>query len=158
LFAEVGFDGGSVGGQFAGRDLIEKIGSLAFGTIGSFKRWSLPVTLRMPTHHACPTSDHESGGGLLGGREHDADQFEFRVPIRYRHPMSEIILKPAVPVLFVRDVSGSAGFFRERLGFAIDFVYGTPPFYGSVSRGKARFTFAASTSRTSQSLPRRKSP
>jgi catechol 2,3-dioxygenase-like lactoylglutathione lyase family enzyme len=35
-------------------------------------------------------------------------------------------------------VSASAAFFREKLGFGIDFLYGTPPFYGSVSRDKAR--------------------
>jgi uncharacterized glyoxalase superfamily protein PhnB len=51
--------------------------------------------------------------------------------------MSEIILKSAVPILFVRDVSASAAFFREKLGFEIDFFYGTPPFYSSVSRGEA---------------------
>lgn len=51
--------------------------------------------------------------------------------------MSEAILKPAVPILFVRDVPASAAFFREKLGFAIDFLHGEPPFYGSVSRGEA---------------------
>jgi uncharacterized glyoxalase superfamily protein PhnB len=51
--------------------------------------------------------------------------------------MSEIVLKPVVPILFVKDVPASAAFFREKLGFEIDFVYGTPPFYGSVSRGAA---------------------
>jgi uncharacterized glyoxalase superfamily protein PhnB len=51
--------------------------------------------------------------------------------------MSEIILKSAVPILFVRDVSASAAFFREKLGFKIDFLYGTPPFHSSVSRGEA---------------------
>lgn len=51
--------------------------------------------------------------------------------------MSEIALKSAVPILFVRDVSRSAAFFQEKLGFEIDFLYGTPPFYGSVSRGQA---------------------
>jgi uncharacterized glyoxalase superfamily protein PhnB len=51
--------------------------------------------------------------------------------------MSEVILKSAVPILFVRDVSASAAFFREKLGFEIDFLYGTPPFYSSVSRGEA---------------------
>ena len=49
--------------------------------------------------------------------------------------MSEIALKSIVPILFVRDVPASAAFFREKLGFAIDFLYGAPPFYGSVSRG-----------------------
>jgi uncharacterized glyoxalase superfamily protein PhnB len=52
--------------------------------------------------------------------------------------MNEIALKSIVPILFVRDVSGSAAFFRDKLGFEIDFLHGTPPFYGSVSRGKAR--------------------
>jgi catechol 2,3-dioxygenase-like lactoylglutathione lyase family enzyme len=51
--------------------------------------------------------------------------------------MAEIALKSAVPILFVRDVSASAAFFREKLAFEIDFLHGTPPFYGSVSRGKA---------------------
>jgi catechol 2,3-dioxygenase-like lactoylglutathione lyase family enzyme len=52
--------------------------------------------------------------------------------------MSEVELKSIVPILFVRDVSTSAAFFREKLGFEFDFLYGTPPFYGSVSRGEAR--------------------
>lgn len=51
--------------------------------------------------------------------------------------MSEIVLKPIVPILFVRDVPTSAAFFQEKLGFKIDFLYGDPPFYGSVSRGGA---------------------
>jgi len=51
--------------------------------------------------------------------------------------MSDIVLKSMVPILLVRDVSASAAFFRDTLGFEIDFLYGTPPFYGSVSRGEA---------------------
>ena len=43
-----------------------------------------------------------------------------------------------VPILMVRDVSASARWFEERLGFAIDFLYGEPPFYGSVSRDGVR--------------------
>jgi len=52
--------------------------------------------------------------------------------------MSEILLKSAVPILFVRDVPASAAFFQEKLGFDIDFLHGTPPFYGAVSRREAR--------------------
>jgi len=48
--------------------------------------------------------------------------------------MSKIALKSVIPILFARDVPGSAEFFREKLGFAIDFLHGKPPFYGSVSR------------------------
>jgi catechol 2,3-dioxygenase-like lactoylglutathione lyase family enzyme len=51
--------------------------------------------------------------------------------------MSETAMKSAVPILFVRDVPASAAFFRDSLGFEIDFLHGAPPFYGSVSRGEA---------------------
>ena len=51
--------------------------------------------------------------------------------------MSKVVVKPAIPILFVKDVSQSAAFFREKLGFEIDFLHGEPPFYGSVSRGAA---------------------
>jgi catechol 2,3-dioxygenase-like lactoylglutathione lyase family enzyme len=51
--------------------------------------------------------------------------------------MSELQLRPFVPILFVRDVPASAAFFRDKLGFIIDFLYGDPAFYGSVSRDEA---------------------
>lgn len=44
------------------------------------------------------------------------------------------LLKKVTPILFVRDVEASATFFREKLGFEIDFLHGLPPFYGAVSR------------------------
>jgi len=40
--------------------------------------------------------------------------------------------------LFVRDVAAAAAFYEEKLGFHIDFLHGKPPFYGSVSRDRAR--------------------
>jgi len=51
--------------------------------------------------------------------------------------MSEVAFEPAVPILFARDVPASAAFFKDKLGFGIDFLHGEPPFYGSVSRGQA---------------------
>lgn len=50
--------------------------------------------------------------------------------------MSEI--GSAVPILFVRDVERAAQFYRDKFGFEIEFLYGTPVFYGAVRRGKAR--------------------
>lgn len=44
----------------------------------------------------------------------------------------------AVPILFVRDVEAAAVFYEGKLGFSIDFLHGKPPFYGSVSRDRAR--------------------
>jgi catechol 2,3-dioxygenase-like lactoylglutathione lyase family enzyme len=46
-------------------------------------------------------------------------------------------LTRAVPVIFVADVQTSAKFFRDTLGFSIDFLHGDPPFYGAVSRDGA---------------------
>ncbi len=48
------------------------------------------------------------------------------------------MLNVAVPILLVSNVTASANFFHQKLGFQIDFLYGEPPFYGSVSRDKAR--------------------
>ncbi len=44
------------------------------------------------------------------------------------------MFKGVTPILFVRDVTKSATYFREILGFEVDFLYGEPPFYGAVSR------------------------
>src|SRR5688572_8084168 len=46
-------------------------------------------------------------------------------------------IKAAIPVLFVSDVSRSAEFFRDKLGFTVDFLHGHPAFYGAVSRDGA---------------------
>jgi catechol 2,3-dioxygenase-like lactoylglutathione lyase family enzyme len=43
----------------------------------------------------------------------------------------------SVPILFVRDVRAAAAFYAERLGFAVDFLHGNPPFYGSISRDRS---------------------
>jgi catechol 2,3-dioxygenase-like lactoylglutathione lyase family enzyme len=43
----------------------------------------------------------------------------------------------ATPVLFAADVDAAATFYRDRLGFTIDFRHGNPSFYGAVSRNGA---------------------
>jgi catechol 2,3-dioxygenase-like lactoylglutathione lyase family enzyme len=43
-------------------------------------------------------------------------------------------IKAAIPVLFVSNVTRSAEFFRDKLGFTVDFLHGHPAFYGGVSR------------------------
>ncbi len=44
----------------------------------------------------------------------------------------------AYPQLFVADFAASCAFFERKLGFAVVFRHGEPPFYGQVSRGAAR--------------------
>jgi catechol 2,3-dioxygenase-like lactoylglutathione lyase family enzyme len=59
---------------------------------------------------------------------------KLRLLERYRGPT----LGGAVPILFVRDVTAAAAFYEATLGFHVDFLHGKPPFYGSVSRDRAR--------------------
>ena len=61
-----------------------------------------------------------------------------KMPKQARPAPAVPVLKGAFPVLFVSNVQDSAAFFRDKLGFAIDFLHGNPPFYASVSRGAAR--------------------
>ena len=57
---------------------------------------------------------------------------------RQTRPTSPMLrLTRALPVIFVANVEASAEFFKNTLGFSIDFLHGKPPFYGSVSRDGA---------------------
>ena len=47
-------------------------------------------------------------------------------------------LLAAVPQLFVSDIAASCTFFTARLGFAVEFHYGEPPFYAQVKRDGAQ--------------------
>ena len=40
--------------------------------------------------------------------------------------------------LFVADIKASCGFYTDKLGFTVAFVYGDPPFYGQVTRDHAK--------------------
>jgi uncharacterized glyoxalase superfamily protein PhnB len=51
--------------------------------------------------------------------------------------LSKAVLIAAEPQLFVADVKASCDFFTQKLGFAVAFVYGEPPFYGQVTRDAA---------------------
>jgi catechol 2,3-dioxygenase-like lactoylglutathione lyase family enzyme len=53
-------------------------------------------------------------------------------------PPTRPVLTTAVPQIFVADLAFSFDFFTRKLGFAIVFVYGEPPFYAQVQRGGAR--------------------
>ncbi|RYD63373.1 MAG: glyoxalase/bleomycin resistance/extradiol dioxygenase family protein [Sphingomonadales bacterium] len=59
-------------------------------------------------------------------------------PLPTPPPVATVELQPAVPILFVCDVTRAAAFYCDMLGFAVDFLHGAPPFYGSVSRGLCR--------------------
>jgi catechol 2,3-dioxygenase-like lactoylglutathione lyase family enzyme len=51
---------------------------------------------------------------------------------------SQASLIAAIPQFFVSDIAASCAFFTGKLGFAVEFVYGNPPFYAQVKRGGAQ--------------------
>ena len=55
-------------------------------------------------------------------------------PLVSKPPGAAPAIKSAIPVVFVSSVAASAAFFRDMLGFSIDFLHGNPAFYGGVSR------------------------
>jgi uncharacterized glyoxalase superfamily protein PhnB len=52
-----------------------------------------------------------------------------------------VVLVAAEPQLFVHDIAVSCDYFTMKLGFAIEFTYGEPPFYAQVRRDGARINF-----------------
>jgi catechol 2,3-dioxygenase-like lactoylglutathione lyase family enzyme len=48
------------------------------------------------------------------------------------------ILNSIEPQLFVANIMTSCDFYTNKLGFAVGFVHGDPPFYGQVIRDNAR--------------------
>jgi len=53
------------------------------------------------------------------------------------------ILNSTQAQLFVADIQASCAFYTDKLGFAVAFVYGDPPFYGQVTRDHARLNLRA---------------
>lgn len=47
-------------------------------------------------------------------------------------------IEPAIPQLFVANLSASVRHYRSVLGFQLSYQYGQPAFYGEVRRGSAR--------------------
>ena len=51
---------------------------------------------------------------------------------------AKAVIIGAEPQLFVADIKASCEFFAAKLGFAVAFTYGEPPFYAQVKRDGAR--------------------
>jgi len=57
------------------------------------------------------------------------------------HTPSPPILTSISAQLFVADIQASCDFYTGKLGFAVDFVYGDPPFYAQITRDSAHLSF-----------------
>jgi catechol 2,3-dioxygenase-like lactoylglutathione lyase family enzyme len=53
-----------------------------------------------------------------------------------KHAPTRPIISATAAELFVSDIKASCDFFTQKLGFAIVFVYGEPPFYAQVRRDR----------------------
>ena len=51
---------------------------------------------------------------------------------------TKAVINAAEPQLFVADIKSSCDFFASKLGFAVGFTYGEPPFFAQVGRDGAR--------------------
>jgi catechol 2,3-dioxygenase-like lactoylglutathione lyase family enzyme len=60
-----------------------------------------------------------------------------KAPKTIRRASAALRLTKAMPVLYVSDVQAAADFYRDKLGFTIDFLHGQAAFYASVSRDEA---------------------
>ena len=75
----------------------------------------------------------EAGYGSWSALRQAADLDQLAPPVA----APSLRLARAIPLVFVADVQEAAEFYRDVLGFSIDFLHGAPPFYGSVSRDGA---------------------
>lgn len=58
-------------------------------------------------------------------------------PPRGQSAAAVLKLTRAMPVVFVSHIGAAAEFYRDKLGFSIDFLHGNPAFYAAVSRDGA---------------------
>jgi catechol 2,3-dioxygenase-like lactoylglutathione lyase family enzyme len=60
------------------------------------------------------------------------------MPNHAQQTLTKTVIIAAEPELFVADIKASLDFFTQKLGFAIAFTYGEPPFYAQVKRDGAQ--------------------
>lgn len=93
------------------------------------------LALPFPLHEAQEIIALEAGYTSWADLKTSADTAP---PVGERPEQGELATLSSTPVLHVADVNISAAFYRDQLGFRIDFLHGSPPFYGAVSRDGAR--------------------
>lgn len=76
----------------------------------------------------------------LVARQHGFDSWQaLKTGIDHAATIStKAVIAAAEPQLFVADITSSCDFFTGRLGFAIAYTYGEPPFYAQMMRDGAR--------------------
>jgi uncharacterized glyoxalase superfamily protein PhnB len=108
-------------------------GLARYKTLTDREALALPFPLREAQEIIAVEAGHASWAALKAAVANIANQ---PTPTRRVSPTPPRLTR-AVPIIFVASVQASAEFFRDTLGFSIDFLHGHPPFYGAVSRDGA---------------------
>jgi uncharacterized glyoxalase superfamily protein PhnB len=107
-------------------------GLARYQTLTDREALALAFPLREAQEIIAVEAGHASWAALKAAVANSANQ-----PTPARRVSATPLLTRAVPIIFVANVQASAEFFRDTLGFSIDFLHGRPPFYGAVSRDVA---------------------
>jgi uncharacterized glyoxalase superfamily protein PhnB len=107
-------------------------------------REHLPRFLNMPDSEILAASFKLSDAQEMVARQHGFDSWQAlktglsTTSRKLKSSPSKATIVGAEPQLFVTDIQKSCEFFREKLGFAVVFSYGKPPYYAQVGRDAAR--------------------
>ena len=110
-------------------------------------RSCLPRYSRMTDPEILAQSFKLSDAQELVARQHGFESWQALktgLPTMSDHAVTastKAVIVAAEPELFVADIKSSCDFFTGKLGFAIAFTYGEPPFYAQVRRDAARLNF-----------------
>ena len=104
----------------------------------------LPRFLNMPDSEILAASFKLSDAQQMVARQNGFDSWEAlktglsSTPRKVKSPQRKATITGAEPQLLVSDIERSCEFFCQKLGFALVFSYGDPPYYAQVLRGAAR--------------------
>ena len=107
-------------------------------------RSGLPRYSRMTDPEILAQSFKLSDAQELVARQHGFESWQALktgLPTMSDHAVTastKAVIVAAEPELFVADIKSSCDFFTGKLGFAIAFTYGEPPFYAQVKRDGAQ--------------------
>ena len=107
-------------------------------------RAALPRYQHMTDAEVLAHSFKLSDAQELVARQHGFESWEAlktglaSMPKHADQTQTKAVIVTAEPQLFVANMAASLDFFTQKLGFAIAFTYGEPPFYAQVKRDGAR--------------------
>jgi uncharacterized glyoxalase superfamily protein PhnB len=103
----------------------------------------LPRFLNRPDAEIFATSFKLCDAQEMVARQHGFDSWQgLKLGLSTSRKLDSTLSKATIvasePHLFVADIERSCEFFCEKLGFSLEFSYGSPPYFAQVSRDMAR--------------------